>query len=66
MQSFEEGEARGTKRLSRAAKLVFFAGYVVFLFALIVLAMHGQYLDVEQAAHDSSDSMPTAVAVRGH
>ena len=64
MRSFEEGEMSGTKPLSLGAKLVLFAGAVVFLFALFVFALNGQYIDVEQATQDSPDSTPTAVAVR--
>lgn len=60
MQSFNDIEMRNeSKSMKTSTKVALLVGFLLFLVGLTLLAVNGQYVDVEQAVA-SSPEMPNA------
>ena len=57
MQSFDNREMRNVfESMKTSTKLALLAGVLLFLVGLTLLAMNGQYVDVEQAVASSPET----------
>jgi len=64
MQSFDDREMRnGFESMKTSTKLGLFAGVLLFLVGLTLLAVNGQYVDVEQAVASSPETPDTSFAI---
>ena len=64
MQSFDDREMRnGFESMKTSTKLGLFAGVLLFLVGLTLLAVNGQYVDVEQAVASSPDTPGASFAI---
>ena len=64
MQSFHDIEMRNeSKSMKTWTKLALLAGLLLFLVGLTLLAVNGQYVDVEQAVASSPDTPGASFAI---
>jgi hypothetical protein len=64
MQSFEDREMRDElKSMKTSTKLALLAGFLLFLVGLTLLAVNGQYVDVEQAVASSPETPDASFAI---
>jgi hypothetical protein len=64
MQSFDDIEMRNEwKSIKTSTKLALFAGVLMFLVGLTLLAVNGQYVDVEQAVASSPETPDASFAI---
>ena len=64
MQSFDDREMRnGFENMKTSTKLALLAGVLLFLVGLTLLAVNGQYVDVEQAAANSPETPDASFAI---
>lgn len=64
MQSFDDIEMRNElKSMKTWTKLALLAGFLLFLVGLTLLAVNGQYVDVEQAVASSPETPKAPFAI---
>ena len=64
MQSFHDVEMRNeSKSMKTWTKLALLAGLLLFLVGLTLLAVNGQYVDVEQAVASSPETPGASFAI---
>jgi len=64
MQSFDDIEMRNeSKSMKTSTKLALLAGFLLFLVGLTLLAVNGQYVDVEQAVASSPETPDASFAI---
>ncbi len=64
MQSFDNREMRNVfEPMKISTKVVLLAAFLLFLVGLTLLAVNGQYVDVEQAAASSPETATAPFAI---